>query len=259
MVIPAEAARAGVQNLPLILPTTSLSGTATWRPHKERKLNFNHHTNWSSARGPPPIPDFRGYVIWWFTQNQTDRHGLVGRPRTRPISIPVPDRTQSRTPLNPSKISRSQQPPAASQSPALKTYRVSLGPPQRKEAGEEELAPADDGSQAPVEASHACFLPVLSASLSAPGLDPATHPPPHPSPREEKKEEADWSWSDEPKPSVKSDGEIYLPLFSRFCVCNSSSWCPADGRDPWTAQGDPKTASFSFHQSPPSPLFPQTR
>lgn len=91
MVIPAEATSAGVQNPPLILPTTSLSGTATWRPHRERKLNFNHHTNWSSARGPPPTPDFRDYVIWWFRQNQTDRHGLVVRPRTRPIPIPVPD------------------------------------------------------------------------------------------------------------------------------------------------------------------------
>lgn len=51
---------------------------------------------------------------------------------------------------------------------------VSFGPPQRKEAGEEELAPADDGSQAPVEASHACVCPVLSASLLSLGQDPAT-------------------------------------------------------------------------------------
>ncbi|KAK1876624.1 Signal transducer and activator of transcription 3.1 [Dissostichus eleginoides] len=36
---------------------------------------------------------------------------------------------------------------------------------KREEAGEEELAPADDGSQAPVEASHACVCPVSSASL----------------------------------------------------------------------------------------------
>lgn len=53
--------------------------------------------------------------------------------------------------------------------PSVKSYLVSLGPPQRKEAGEEELAPADDGSQAPVEASHACVCPVSSASLLSPG------------------------------------------------------------------------------------------
>lgn len=47
--------------------------------------------------------------------------------------------------------------------PGLSSYLVSLGSPQRKEAGKEELAPADDSSQAPVEASHA--RPVLSASL----------------------------------------------------------------------------------------------
>lgn len=52
---------------------------------------------------------------------------------------------------------------------SVKSYLVSLGPPQRKEAGEEELAPADDGSQAPVEASHACVCPVSSASLLSPG------------------------------------------------------------------------------------------
>lgn len=96
----------------------------------------------------------------------------MGRPNLGLHSIENSDSNES------VQISHSQQPPAVSQSPALKTYRVSLGPPQWKEAGEEELAPADDGSQAPVEASHACFLPVSSASLSAPGLDPATHPPP---------------------------------------------------------------------------------
>lgn len=52
--------------------------------------------------------------------------------------------------------------------PSAKAYLVSLGPPQRKEAGKEELAPADDGSQAPVEASHACVCPVSSASLLSP-------------------------------------------------------------------------------------------
>lgn len=57
---------------------------------------------------------------------------------------------------------------------SLKSYLVSLGPPQREEAGEEELAPADDGSQAPVEASHACVCPVSRASLLSPGYDPAT-------------------------------------------------------------------------------------
>lgn len=46
---------------------------------------------------------------------------------------------------------------------SLSSYLVSFGSPQRKEAGKEELAPADDSSQAPVEASHA--RPVLSASL----------------------------------------------------------------------------------------------
>lgn len=42
-----------------------------------------------------------------------------------------------------------------------KSYLVSLGPPQWEEAGEEKLAPADDGSQAPVEASHACVCSQL--------------------------------------------------------------------------------------------------
>lgn len=60
----------------------------------------------------------------------------------------------------------------------VKSYLVSFGPPQREEAGEEELAPADDGSQAPVEASHACVCPVLSASL----LSLFPHPPPTPPP-----------------------------------------------------------------------------
>lgn len=53
---------------------------------------------------------------------------------------------------------------------SLQLFRlVSFGPPQRKEAGKEKLAPADDGSQAPVEASHACVYPVLFASLLSPG------------------------------------------------------------------------------------------
>lgn len=65
---------------------------------------------------------------------------------------------------------------------SVKSYLVSLGPPQRKEAGEEELAPADDGSQAPVEASHACVRPVSSASLlstppSVPGIGSCNLPP----------------------------------------------------------------------------------
>ncbi|KAG8004482.1 hypothetical protein GBF38_008723 [Nibea albiflora] len=61
------------------------------------------------------------------------------------------------------------QPPSHPPPMSVKSYLVSLGPPQRKEAGEEELAPADDGSQAPVEASHACVCPVSSASLLSPG------------------------------------------------------------------------------------------
>lgn len=65
-------------------------------------------------------------------------------------------------------VSRSQQTPSPPP-PTAKSYLVSLGPPQREEAGKEELAPADDGSQAPVEASHACVCPVLSASLLSPG------------------------------------------------------------------------------------------
>lgn len=135
------------------------------------------------------------------------------------------------------QISHSQQPPAAWQSPALRTYRVSLGPPQWEEAGEEELAPADDGSQAPVEASHACFLPVSSASLSAPGLDPATHPPPPTPPSEEKKEEADWSWSVQmnQNPFVKWDGEIYFPLCPGF-----ASVIPVARGDAGEAPGVPR-------------------
>lgn len=42
MVIPAEAASAGVQ-IPHLTSLTSLSGTAAWGPHGERTLNFNHH------------------------------------------------------------------------------------------------------------------------------------------------------------------------------------------------------------------------
>lgn len=64
--------------------------------------------------------------------------------------------------------------PPSSHHPPAKSYLVSLGPPQRKEAGEEELAPADDSSQAPVEASHACVCPVLSASLLSPRLGSGT-------------------------------------------------------------------------------------
>ena len=70
------------------------------------------------------------------------------------------------------------------------TYRVCLGPPQREEAGEEELGPADDSSQAPVEASHAFVRPGSPGSLSAPGVDPAVPTPHPPTPRGEKKKEA---------------------------------------------------------------------
>lgn len=59
-------------------------------------------------------------------------------------------------------------PPLSLPFPAPGSYLVSFGPPQRKEAGEEELAPADDSSQAPVEASHASVCPVSSASLLSP-------------------------------------------------------------------------------------------
>lgn len=69
------------------------------------------------------------------------------------------------SPPNPFPAPPSPAPRSLSLSVCVKAYLVSLGPPQRKEAGEEELAPADDGSQAPVEASHACVRPVLSASL----------------------------------------------------------------------------------------------
>lgn len=74
-------------------------------------------------------------------------------------------RTRPLGPLNPISVF----PFVATPPMSVKSYLVSLGPPQRKEAGEEELAPADDGSQAPVEASHACVCPVSSASLLSPG------------------------------------------------------------------------------------------
>lgn len=156
---------------------------------------------------------------------------------------------------------------------SFRSYLVSVGPSQRKETGEEELAPANDSSQAPVEASHACVCPVLYASLLSPFLaleqDPATaryHE------KDQIQEEKDHARAVDPVVGSNT-GQRFFFFFSKFffsqqffisvwlCVCNSKvkgimGVLPASHKRsrPLDAQEDPehqelKNVSLSFHLS----------
>lgn len=188
-----------------VIPSLSpplLSGAPAWRSLGDVTLTLKQHLERGTPTGlpRPAVHDrsskahFHSYVIWWFNQSQlcacySWARRFLGRPVLVNISCSVrisdtlllpifaEERSKQATkdymcricplsPLNSSSVSHSQHPSRSlSLAHCVKPYLVSFGPPQRKEAGEEELAPADDGSQAPVEASHACVCPVLSASL----------------------------------------------------------------------------------------------